>query len=892
MAYTDVFGGSTVQPSDVQFAAVTLSANITTAWPPYATGAIQVLARIMKVSATTGSLSISLPDATKTGSGQDVLFDNSGSNTFTVLDYAGNIVATVAAGQVKYFYLSDATTQAGTWRVTIFGVGASALDASALTGYGLKAIGSTINTAAVATVIGGDTTVISADRSKVFVWSGASGTLTLPTTTGSTSDFAIEVRNQGTGTLTIAPVGGVLIDASATITLSVQESCFVHMGATDWYTVGRGRNTAFNFTQLVKATTGDTTVLTLTEASNVVQKYTGALVSNATITLPAVVQVYYVNNQTTGTYTLTFGCAGGGTSVAVTQLQAAILFCDGTNIINANTSLAGGISSIVFAAGSVTVPSVAIAESVTGLYASGSHEIGFTCNGVYVGKWTSTGLAVVGAVTATSFTGTIGAVSPSTGAFTTLTSSSTTTLNGTTIPATSTLVTTAAGTAVLATSLAGGSGGTIPYQSASGVTAMLANGTAGQILQANGTTLAPTWVAAPLSVAAQTHAASTKVTPVDADEIPLADSAASFALKNLTWANLKATAKTYFDTLYAGKGANTDITSLSAVTAINSGPLAGFRNKIINGDFRVAQRTALVLTTNTTGFGQGDRFQMTTAGFTTQSISFIQSNAVLVNGLAASAVSSVTTTGTGSITFITRLESADTIALKSKTVTFSVVVNQQTTAAINAQLVIRKANALDNFTGVTLISAQTASAVPDSVATTLTYTITLGSTDAANGLQLELNFPTIGALTSKAIFHSGWQLEVGSVATAFEQRPLQVETALCQRYYYRITPGANNLLTTAGYGLSTTTGAGIISFPVTMRIAPTALEQTGTAGDYGLIRYGAALTTTCSAVPVFTSASAAYAYLTFTVASGLTNGTAGAPYAVGASAYLGFSAEL
>ena len=51
--------------------------------------------------------------------------------------------------------------------------------------------------------------------------------------------------------------------------------------------------------------------------------------------------------------------------------------------------------------------------------------------------------------------------------------------------------------------------------------------------------------------ASATHAASSKATPVDADELPLVDSAASFALKKLTWANLKATGKTYFDTLYA-----------------------------------------------------------------------------------------------------------------------------------------------------------------------------------------------------------------------------------------------------------------------------------------------------------------------------------------------------
>jgi hypothetical protein len=51
-------------------------------------------------------------------------------------------------------------------------------------------------------------------------------------------------------------------------------------------------------------------------------------------------------------------------------------------------------------------------------------------------------------------------------------------------------------------------------------------------------------------LAPATHAAASKATPVDADEIPLVDSAAAFVLKRLTWANLKATLKAYFDTLY------------------------------------------------------------------------------------------------------------------------------------------------------------------------------------------------------------------------------------------------------------------------------------------------------------------------------------------------------
>lgn len=51
-------------------------------------------------------------------------------------------------------------------------------------------------------------------------------------------------------------------------------------------------------------------------------------------------------------------------------------------------------------------------------------------------------------------------------------------------------------------------------------------------------------------IAPGTHAATGKTTPVDADELPLVDSAASNVLKKLTWANVKATLKTYFDTLY------------------------------------------------------------------------------------------------------------------------------------------------------------------------------------------------------------------------------------------------------------------------------------------------------------------------------------------------------
>jgi hypothetical protein len=49
---------------------------------------------------------------------------------------------------------------------------------------------------------------------------------------------------------------------------------------------------------------------------------------------------------------------------------------------------------------------------------------------------------------------------------------------------------------------------------------------------------------------ANIHAATNKVTPVDADEFGIYDSITGL-LNKLTWANLKATLKTYFDTLYS-----------------------------------------------------------------------------------------------------------------------------------------------------------------------------------------------------------------------------------------------------------------------------------------------------------------------------------------------------
>lgn len=94
----------------------------------------------------------------------------------------------------------------------------------------------------------------------------------------------------------------------------------------------------------------------------------------------------------------------------------------------------------------------------------------------------------------------------------------------------------------------------------------------------------------PTTLAALVHAASSKATPIDADEIVAADSAASFGLKKFTWVNIKATLKTYFDTLYTATG--TAITSVVAGTGIsvdNTDPA----NPVVSVDSGVAENTLL-----------------------------------------------------------------------------------------------------------------------------------------------------------------------------------------------------------------------------------------------------------------------------------------------------------
>lgn len=377
--FTDPFGGRTLNPADVAYRALVLTAPLATQWPAFAT-AETVLAAAMNVTAITPPAPINLPDARQATPGEQVVFYNSAGSVLTVNDAAGNPVASIPPGERRLIVLTSTVSAAGAWITTLLGVGTGTLDIAGAAGAGLKAIGTTLNVAFPVVNVSSSRDITDADRDLVIVWDGGAGTLSLPEA-GTYPDIGFEVRNQGTGALTVAGAGGQLIDGSTSIIFNSGESAAIRAAGTSWHTVGRGRNAQFNFTQLQKTITGGTVTLSLTEAANVVQTYTGALVSNVEVVLPSVVQVYYVSNQTTGAFNVLFRNPGvGGASVSVPQGQNAILFSDGTNVINASTTVAG-ITSITFAAGSAANPSVQIGAVTTGFFSPSSGQVAFSSNG-------------------------------------------------------------------------------------------------------------------------------------------------------------------------------------------------------------------------------------------------------------------------------------------------------------------------------------------------------------------------------------------------------------------------------------------------------------------------------------------------------------------------------
>lgn len=261
---------------------------------------------------------------------------------------------------------------------------------------------------------------------------------------------------------------------------------------------------------------------------------------------------------------------------------------------------------------------------------------------------------------------------------------------------------------------------------------------------------------------------------------------------------------------------------------INTGPLAGFRNLVINGNFDVWQRNT---TSTANGYGSADRWRNEINGSTcTMSRQAFTLGQTSVPGEPTYFCRMVVTSSAGAANFSNlqqRIEGVRTVA------------GQQVTASFWAKADAAKPIAVELIqtfgTGGSPSSAVTAIGTTKTTLSTnwqkVTVTATVpsisGKTLGSNGddfLGLIIWFDAgsnFNARTSTLGQQSGTfeiaqvQVEPGPVATTFEQRPYVVEYALCQRYYETGTAGQSINNAAAAATVSHT-----VYFRVTKRAAP------------------------------------------------------------------------
>jgi hypothetical protein len=313
----------------------------------------------------------------------------------------------------------------------------------------------------------------------------------------------------------------------------------------------------------------------------------------------------------------------------------------------------------------------------------------------------------------------------------------------------------------------------------------------------------------------------------------------------------------------------------------------GFKNRLLNGAMQIAQRaTSATITAGSTiaaGYSTVDRWYVYCTGANVTAAQVAGTGAIK-NNLQITGAASVTAVGIGQ-----RIEQLNSYDLAGSTATLSVNISNSllTTVTWTAYY----ANTADTFGTLASPTRTQIATGTFTVTSTLTNYSTNISIPAAATTGVEIVF-TVGAQTSGTWVVGNAQLEKGSTATSFDYRPYGTELQLCQRYYQRFKAVSSITRFASGFSQSATQGEILIPFPVTMRTAPTGLDQSGTASDYR-VTTGSGSGVVCSAVPVFNTASTDLMDMVFTVASGLTAGQGTVLLAnAGANAFLGWNAEL
>ena len=269
-------------------------------------------------------------------------------------------------------------------------------------------------------------------------------------------------------------------------------------------------------------------------------------------------------------------------------------------------------------------------------------------------------------------------------------------------------------------------------------------------------------------------------------------------------------------------------------------PYQGFRNAIINGDFRINQRGFTSTTTNL-AFGF-DRFQIEYAGgTTTMSAQTFTVGSPAATGFESPNFCRVVSSGQSAASdysvFYQKIEDVRTFANSTVTVSFWAKAGSGTPkVALELQQIFGSG-------GSTFVTTYVSQATLSTSWARYSFTGTVpninGKTVGASSYFQPVIWVSGGStynsrtgslgIQNNTFDFWGVQVERGSVATPFEQRPMQTELALCQRYFQKsysqgVTAGT---VTDAGvYGFYGSTSGyntilGTVQLKVSMRVAPT-----------------------------------------------------------------------
>jgi hypothetical protein len=271
------------------------------------------------------------------------------------------------------------------------------------------------------------------------------------------------------------------------------------------------------------------------------------------------------------------------------------------------------------------------------------------------------------------------------------------------------------------------------------------------------------------------------------------------------------------------------------ISVWNVGYGQGGKNKIINGDFRVAQRgTSITMGQN--GYNLDRWTASVGTAFPTGTVTqqtFTPGNAIAGYEFANFArINPTVANGCTSWQWTQKIEDVRVFAGQTATISLWAKADASCTATVDI---------LQNFGSggsatVTALSAQSMALTTSWTRFTFTATfpsITGKTIGTGSSVDVRLSMPTsAGVIRLGSYDFVGVQLEYGSKATPFQTASggsIQGELALCQRYYYKLAEGNSHFIGIGTYYSASALYVGV-SFPVTMRSAPTLSVIAGT--DY------------------------------------------------------------